>query len=47
MTKTQFLPIFWVGDMQDPNIFGCKDFQGIYVFGFEFYLPYAHQRIQI
>ena len=33
--------------MQDPNIFGCKIFRESMFFGFEFYPPYAHPRIQI
>ena len=47
MTKTQFLPIFLGRRHAKSQYFWVQNFQGIHVFGFEFYPPYAHSRIQI
>ena len=47
MTKTQFLPIFLGRRYARSQYFWVQNFQGIHVFGFEFYPPYAHPRIQI
>ena len=47
MTKTQFLPIFLGRRYARSQYFLVQNFQGIHVFGFEFYRPYAHPRIQI
>ena len=41
MTKRQFSPIFWVGDMQDPNIFGCIIFRESILLDLNFTL-YTH-----
>ena len=39
MTKIQFYrPYFWVGDMQDLNIFGCKIFRKSMFWGLNFTL---------
>ena len=47
MSKPQFLPIFLGRRYARPQYFWVQNFQGIHVFGFEFYPPYAHPRIQI
>ena len=47
MTKTQFLPIYLGRRYARSQYFWVQNFQGIHVFGFEFYPPYAHPRIQI
>ena len=47
MTKTQFLPIFLDRRYARSQHFWVQDFQGIHVFGFELYPPYAHPPIQI
>ena len=47
MTKTQFLPIFLGRRYVRSQYFWVQNFQGIHVFGLEFYPPYAHPRIQI
>ena len=38
MTETQYYPYFWVGGMQDPNIFGCKIFRESMFLGLNFTL---------
>ena len=47
MSKTQFLPIFLGRRYVRSQYFWVQNFQGIHVFGFEFYPPYAHPRVQI
>ena len=47
MTKTQFLPIFLGIRYARSEYFWVQNFQGNHVFGFEFYPPCAHPRIQI
>ena len=45
MTKTQLFPIFLGRRYARSQYFWVQNFQGIHVFGFEFYPPYAHPRI--
>ena len=47
MTKTQFLPIFLGRRYARSQYFCVQNFQGIHVFGFEFYPPYTDPRVQI
>ena len=47
MTKTQFLSIFLSRRYARSQYLWVQNFQGIHIFGFEFYPSYVHPRTQI